>query len=326
MRVFVTGGTGFIGGRLVERLRSSGADVAALVRNPQRAGALGALGCEIVEGDLEHTDAIRRGVDGADAVYHVAAVYSVGVPVREREPMRRINVEGTERVLDAAIAAGVPRIVHVSTVNAFGNTRGVVVDETYSRPENDRYLSYYDETKHRAHLAALTRIADGAPIVVAQPGAVYGPGDHSELGTIIEQVRTGRMPFLSFGGMGVNMVHVEDAAEGIALCGDRGTPGECYVLGGELATLREIARRVAALAGRRPPRLELPSMMIRAGLPMAPLITRVMGLPPNLRELISASDGVTYFARDDKARRELGYRPRDLDTGLRQTVEAAAAA
>src|SRR5207253_1760415 len=103
------------------------------------------------------------------------------------------NVRGTERALDAAAATAVPRVVYVSTVNAFGNTRGRVVDETYVRPADAPFVSYYDETKCLAHREAQARIAAGAPIVVAQPGGVYGPGDHSEVGSIVEQVRTGRL-------------------------------------------------------------------------------------------------------------------------------------
>ena len=107
------------------------------------------------------------------------------------------NVRGTERVLDAAIEAGVPRIVYVSTVGVFGNTHGQVVDETYSHDGED-FLSCYEETKYRSHQVALDRIAKGAPIVIVQPGGVYGPGDHSEIGNIIDQTRTGKLKMLMF--------------------------------------------------------------------------------------------------------------------------------
>ena len=151
------------------------------------------LGCELLEGDLSSEQAIRRGVRGCDAVFHIAAVYKVGIPASERDAMRDANVGGTERVLDAAIEAGVARIVYVSTVGVFGNTRGEVVDETYERNGGD-FLSYYEETKWQSHQVALDRIAKGAPIVIVQPGGVYGPGDHSELGNIIDQANTGKLP------------------------------------------------------------------------------------------------------------------------------------
>src|SRR4051812_32701508 len=112
MRVFVTGGTGFIGGRLVRKLRDRSDEVVALVRSPDKALELERIGCELVQGDLSDTEAIRRGAAGADAAVHVAAIYKVGIPKSDREYMYETNVRGTERVLDAAIAAGVPKILY----------------------------------------------------------------------------------------------------------------------------------------------------------------------------------------------------------------------
>ena len=134
MRAFVTGATGFIGGRVCHILRERGDVVVALVRDPARARDLEALGCELVSGDLDDADAVKRGMEGADLVLHIAAIYKVGIPKSEHPAMDRANVEGTERIIDAAVAAGVPRIVYVSTVGAFGNTHGKMVDETYEHP------------------------------------------------------------------------------------------------------------------------------------------------------------------------------------------------
>jgi nucleoside-diphosphate-sugar epimerase len=325
MRAFLTGATGFIGGHLARRLRERGDDVVALVRSLGKAGKLAELGCDLVEGTLEATGSILEGVRGADAVFHAAAVYEAGIPRSARPAMYEANVRGTERVLDAAIDAGVPRIVYVSTVNVFGNTRGRVVDETYRRDEADGFLSYYDETKYRAHQEALDRIGAGGPIVVAQPGGVYGPGDHSDLGNAIERVRTGKLPFKAFPQTGFTFLHVDDAADGILLCHDKGRIGQSYVLGGQLTTLGELIDTVAELSGRRPPRVTIPPAVVKMGIPFGRLVGRLLGTQPNLRELIRAADGVTYWATDQKARRELGYAPRDLVTGLRQTLAAVAA-
>jgi nucleoside-diphosphate-sugar epimerase len=109
-------------------------------------------------------------------------------------------------------------------------------------------------------------------------------------------------------------------ASGILLALDRGRIGESYVLGGQVTTLGDVIDRTAAIAGTKAPRMTIPSWMTRAAIPIAPLVTKAMGLPPNLRELISSADGVTYWGSDAKARSELGYAPRDLDTGLRQTL------
>jgi nucleoside-diphosphate-sugar epimerase len=322
VRAFVTGATGFIGGRLAAKLRERGDEVVALVRNPGKAGELERIGVELVEGDLTDVDAIMRGATGADAAFHGAAIYKVGIPKSQHEEMYETNVRGTERVLDACAQAGVPKIVYVSTVNAFGNTHGEVVDESYKRPGDD-FVSYYDRTKYEAHQVALDRIAKGAPIVIVQPGGVYGPKDHSEIGNMIDQFRSGKLPLVPFPETGINMVHVDDVADGCILAFEDGKIGDSYVLGGEITTMRGILEKVAAIDGKKPPKRALPTGLLKVMAPAGPVIGKVMGMAPNMRELISASDGVTYWAKDDKARENLGYAPRDLDTGLRQTLAAA---
>jgi nucleoside-diphosphate-sugar epimerase len=319
VRAFVTGATGFIGGHVARKLRERGDEVVALVRSPSKAGALRDLGCELLEGDLSSPDAIRRGVEGVDAVFHIGAIYKVGIPKSEHESMWEANVRGTERVFDAAIDAGVARIVFVSTVAVFGDTRGQVVDERYRRPAGG-FLSCYDETKFRAHEIAEERIAQGAPIVIVQPGGVYGPNDHSEIGDIIKRTARGRMPAKMFADTGFMFCHVEDIAEGILLAHDKGRVGEAYVLAGEQLTAGELMDRVARLAGRRRPLVTLPGVLAKAGVPVWPVLGPLLGFPPNLPEMIRSSDGVTYWATDEKARHELGFAPRDLDTGLRETI------
>src|ERR687886_2403502 len=312
MRAFVTGGTGFIGSRVVQRLRDRGDEVVVLARRPEKASGLDA---EIVEGDLSDADAIRRGVEGCQAVFHVAADYRVGMPTSKREQMYDANVRGTERVFDAAADAGVEKIVYVSTVNVFGNTNGRTVEEGYERKESDGFVSYYDETKYRAHRIAQERAAQGAPVVIVQPGLVYGPGDHAIVGELIEQASTGKMPAKAFPELGYNAVFVDDVADGIILAHDKGKVGEAYVLGGELTTQGELIDRAARIGGKKPPRMTVPPALLKAMIPVGRWVGPMMNLPPNFREMISAAHNVTYLARDDKARTELGYSPRDLDTG-----------
>jgi dihydroflavonol-4-reductase len=321
MRAFVTGATGFIGGHVARKLRERGDDVVALVRSPSKATALEGLGCELIAGDLSSQEAIKRGCEGADSVFHIGAVYKVGIPKSERPEMYDANVHGTERVLDAAVDAGVGRILYVSTCNCFGDTRGQVVDETYRRPDRD-WLSYYDETKFKAHEVAEDRLAKGAPIVIVQPGGVYGPNDPSELGNMITQASTGKLPAKMFPGMGLMFAHVEDIADGILLAHDKGRVGESYVLSGERGTMGALVDKVCEISGRRTPRVTMPGVILKASAPLGPVVGPLLGFPPNLRELIKVSDGVTYWATDDKARRELGFAPRDLETGLKQTLAA----
>jgi dihydroflavonol-4-reductase len=320
MKAFVTGGTGFIGKHLVGKLRGRGDEVAVLVRTPSKAGELRELGCEIIEGDLSDAEAIRRGVQGRDAVFHVGATYKVGVPKSEHPAMHDANVAGTERVLDAANEAGVARIVHVSTGNVYGNTRGRVVDESYVRPQPPEFLSYYDRTKYEAHQIALERARAGAPVVIVQPGGVYGPDDPSELGNMIDQTRTGKMKLRMFPDAGFTFIHVEDVAEGILLAHDKGRIGESYNLAGTKATMGDLVDKTAALSGRKPPRITMPAGLMKLAIPIGPLVGKLMGFPPNLAELIRTSNGVTFWMTDEKARTELGFETRDLDVGLRQTL------
>lgn len=280
VRAFVTGATGFIGMQVVRKLRDRGDQVVGLVRTPSKAGELRALGCEIVEGDLSDEQAIRRGVQGADAVFHVGATYKVGIPSSQHAAMHDANVRGTERVLDAAADAGVRRIVYVSTGNVYGNTRGQVVDESYVRPQPPEFLSYYDETKYEAHQVALDRIANGAPVLIVQPGGVYGPQDSSELGNMIDQTRTGKLKLRMFPGTGFNFVHVADVAEGVVLAHDKGRIGESYNLAGPKSTMGELVDRTAALSGRKPPRITMPAAMMKLAIPIGPLVGRLMGSHP----------------------------------------------
>ena len=322
MKVFVTGGTGFIGGHVVRKLRERGDDVRALVRSPDKAPDLRDLGCELIAGSLTDSVAISEGMEGCDAAIHGAAIYEVGVPDSRHRAMYEANVLGTENVLRAALDARIGKVVYVSTVGAFGNTHGQVVDETYEH-SGQSYTSYYEETKVEAHKVAKRLIADeGLPCVIVQPGGVYGPDDHSALGKQMHDFLAGRMPLLVFPDLGMNMVHVEDVAAGVLLALVRGKPGEAYVLGSQITTMRELIETLATVAGKKAPKRAIPTSLMKGMTPIGPVVGKIMGQPPNLRELISSADGVTFWARHDKAMAELDYSPRSLETGLRETFEA----
>ncbi|HUR51017.1 MAG TPA: NAD-dependent epimerase/dehydratase family protein [Mycobacteriales bacterium] len=320
MRVFLTGGTGFIGGEVARLLRERGDHVRALVRTPDKAAALTDLGCELVAGDLSDEDALREALRGCDALVHAAAVYEIGVPHSRREQLVDVNVCGTERVLGAALAAGVGKAVYVSTVAVFGDTGGAVADEDYRRPDGQGFTSVYEQTKVEAHQRARQIGGQGLPLVVVQPGVVYGPGDHSEVGGLFERLLKGRLPLMPFPGTGITPVHRDDVAAGILLALDKGAAGESYVLAGEPTTMGDLLAELARVAGKRPPRGALPALLVKAMAPVGPLVGPLLGFPPNLRELLSSSHGVTFWARSDKAQRELGWTYRPLAEGLATVV------
>lgn len=322
MKVFVTGGTGFIGGEVVRQLRQRGDEVVALVRSPGKATKLMELGCELADGDLSDESALRGAMEGCDAVIHAAAMYEVGIPAKQRPAMWDANVAGTERVMKAALAARISRIVYVSTVGIFGNTHGQVVDESYENPETD-FTSYYEETKLEAHKVVDRMIAEqDLPAVIVQPGGVYGPDDTSQVADLLEQFFAGKLPLLPFPELGICMTHVEDIAGGILLGLDKGKLGETYVISGPKTTMRGAIETVAKVSGRKAPKRNLPTGLMKVMIPFGPVVGKVMGQPPNLKELISSGDNVTFWASYEKAQRELGYSPRGMEEGLRQTLAA----
>ena len=321
--VFVTGAAGFIGLQVARQLRDRGDEVIAVVRDPTSATELQATGARLVQGDLGSVDSIRAAMSGADSVIHVAGTYRVGIPASERPAMYEANVGATQRVLDAAIALAIPRIVAISTVNVFGNTHGRVVDETYHRDLRDGFLSYYDETKYLAHVATLARAEAGAPIVIVQPGTVYGRKDHSGIGAQLQAAYEGTAPYIGFGETGISPTYVDDVAAGIIAALERGRIGEAYVMAGENMALRDAMRVSAAAAGRKPPRLSIPTVVLRIGSRLAPHAGGAFGLPPDLREIVRSAAGVTFWASSAKAATELGYATRDLATGARDAFGPA---
>jgi len=322
VKVFVTGGTGFIGGEVVRQLRARGDEVACLVRTPEKATKLTELGCELVAGSLSDGEALGKGMAGCDGLIHAAAMYEVGIPAKQHPAMYEANVRGSELALEAARDAGVGKIVYVSTVGTFGNTHGEVVDESYENPGKD-FTSYYEETKLEGQRVAQRMIdEEGLPCTIVQPGGVYGPGDTSQVADLLEEFFAGKLPLIPFPEFGICLTHVEDIAGGILLALDKGKAGETYVLSGPATTMRGAVETVADLSGRKAPKHALPTALMKALTPIGPLVGKLMGQPPNLRELISSADGVTFWASHEKASRDLGYAPRGMEEGLRQTLEA----
>lgn len=322
MKVFVTGGTGFIGGEVARQLRARGDEVACLVRSPEKASKLRELGCELVEGDLGDTEAMGAAMQGCDGLVHAAAMYEVGIPAKQHPAMYEANVTGSEHVLRAAQAAKVGKIVYVSTVGTFGNTHGEIVDESYEHPGKE-FTSYYEETKLEGQRVAERMIAEeDLPCVIVQPGGVYGPGDESQVADLLKEFFAGRLFFLPFPDLGICLTHVEDIAGGILLALDKGVAGESYVISGPATTMREAIDTIAAVSGRKAPKRDLPTPLMKALTPIGPLVGKAIGQPPNLRELISSADGVTFWARYEKAGRELGYAPRGMEQGMRDTLAA----
>jgi dihydroflavonol-4-reductase len=318
-RIWLSGATGFVGKAVVRVLRTRGDDVVAPVRDVRKAADLMDMGVTVIEDDLSDVARLTERLRDVDAAIHAAGSYRVGITREERGAMWDANIGTTTRVLDAAEAARTPRVVYVSTVGVFGNTSGVIVDESYRRNISEGFLSWYDETKFGAHEVALQRARAGAPIVTVQPSQVYGPGDHTTVGEQLALAHAGKLPYRALEDVGLGWVHVDDLAVGIVAALDRGAVGRSYVLSGPTHRFGEALAVAARLGGKRLPRLAIPNGMLRVLAPVGRLAGQA-----NLREVVLASAGVTYWASNARAAQELDWHPRELEDGLRDTFEALA--
>ena len=322
MRAFVTGGTGFIGGRMVERLLDDGWEVSALVRSPERAARIRDRGATLVLGDVTEPGTFEGPIKGADAVLHLAAYYALGVDDRER--MMRINVQGTEDVLRAAGDAHVPRILYCSSVAALGSgPPGSVGDET--RVHHGEFPSVYEESKWLAHEATLRLVAGGLPVVSVMPGAVYGPGDVSFISVLLGLYAKRRLVVCSFRDSVASWVHVDDVVDGMARALEKAPGGESYLLGGDNESIGGLLARIKPLTGIKPPRVWVPDWVARASMPLSPLLSRMLKQAPGaVRDGTRTLSGSLAFT-SAKAERDFGYRFRPVEEGLPPYIEMLAA-
>jgi nucleoside-diphosphate-sugar epimerase len=317
VRAFVTGATGFIGGHVARRLVERGWEVTALARTPERAAPLRALGVTVVPGDVTEPSSLTGPIGKADAVFHLAAWYQLGIADRMR--MFQINVRGTENVMQAAREAGVARVVHCSSVAALGtHDAGEVPDETVRH--SGRFGSVYEETKWMAQERVREMAAEGLPVVTVMPGSVYGVGDTSILGVMLRFYAKGWLVALPFQDAGVSWVRVEDVADGVAAAHDKGRIGESYILGGDNATIGELLHRLAPLTGTRAPRFAIGKRLMKLSLPFSPIVGKILRQPSGiLRDGLESLSGSLEFS-SEKARRELGYAFRSVEEGMPEVV------
>jgi dihydroflavonol-4-reductase len=316
MRYFVTGGTGFIGGRLIEHLRGAGHEVVALVRDPSKARHLADLGATLAHGDITDRHSLVEPMRGADGVGHVAAWYEVGTDGGLAEA---VNVEGTRNVLETMRELGVPRGVYTSSIAGNSDTGGRVVDESYRY--DGPHLSRYDATKARAHHeVALPLIAQGLPLVVVMPGMVYGPGDTSQLGRLLRHALAGERILLPGPPTGVCWTHLDDVVHAHVLAMDRGRFGRASIVTGECRTWREGFETAARVTATRLRAVWVPPIVLRALAAATRVIERVVRVPPEYTsEALRVGAGTTSYGDASRAREELGLETRSLEGGLRET-------
>ena len=321
MRVFLTGGTGFLGRGMAAKLAAAGHEVRALVRpGPLRREI--ASGVVTLEGDVLDADSLVRGASGCDAIVHCAALVKMWVP--DRSAFDRVNLGGLRNILEAARRVGVGRILYTSSFIALGPTDGSVADESWERPPGG-HLNDYERTKVAADRLARSEAGRGTPIIIVYPGVVYGPGELTDgslmtrtIGDFLER----RIPgYLGTGRQRVCLAFMEDVLAGHLMALERGLPGRGYILGGVNASYRELFARLEALTGIPAPRRHIPFWLMG-------LVGRALRWRAEMtgRQPLITDEVVRIYKHDwayssERAVAELGYRITPLEEGLRRTVD-----
>ncbi len=318
-QTLLTGATGFVGSAVARALVNTGFPVRALVRPGSPRFHLSDLDLEFVEGDLRDSDSVARAIKGARTVFHVAADYRLWA--RDPREIFAANVDGTRNIMQAALRAGVERVVYTSSVATLGlRPDGSAADESNPLSEAQG-IGAYKRSKIAAERLVEAMIArDGLPAVIVNPSTPVGPRDikPTPTGRIIIEAACGRIP--GFVDTGLNLVHVDDVADGHLATLERGVVGERYILGGANVTFADMLADIARLVGRRPPRLRIPRAAVLPIAYAAEAVARLTG-----REPFATVDGVRMakyrmFFTAAKAEHDLGYRPRPYIAGLEDAI------
>jgi nucleoside-diphosphate-sugar epimerase len=305
---FVTGGSGFIGGRLIQRLRADGHTVRALARSEQAAERIRSRGGEPIPGDLTDVAAMTGGAAGCELAFHAAAMLG---DWGKREEFERSNVRGTQNVLQACADAGVRRFVHVGTEAALMAGQPLIgVDE--SAPLRPNSPALYSSTKAQAERLVLAANRDGFQTVVVRPRFVWGRGDTTLLPALVDMVRRGRFAWIAGGRHLTATTHVDNTVEGLMLGAQRGRGGQAYfVTDGDPVVFREFVTELLHTQGVDPPSRSLPRPLaaaLAAGGEASWRLAPLPGRPPLTRFAYWVSSQECTI-RIDKARNELGYEP-----------------
>jgi dihydroflavonol-4-reductase len=317
--VLITGASGFVGSAVARELARAGFALRALVRAGSPRTNLNGLDVEIAEGDMRDERAVSAAARGARYVFHVAADYRLWAP--NPDDIMKANAEGTRVVMQAAKAAGAERIVYTSSVATLKpHQDNTLADETATLRENEA-IGAYKCSKVAAERLVERMIQEGLPAVIVNPSTPVGPRDRrpTPTGRMIIEAASGRMP--AFVDTGLNLVHVDDVAAGHLAALKCGRIGERYILGGENMTLAELLGRIARLMGRSPPLLRLPRAPLYPLAYLAELTAQF-----TKREPLLTLDGLRMskqrmFFTSAKAERELGYRTRPAEQGIRDAID-----
>jgi dihydroflavonol-4-reductase len=318
--VLVTGASGFVGSAVAHALAARGARLRVLVRGSSPRANLADLNAEVVEGDVRDPASMTAALQGMRYFFHVAADYRLWA--RDPEEIVRNNLDGSRSAMEAALATGVERVVYTSSVATLRlRPDRSPADETQPLSESEA-VGAYKRSKVAAEALVLRLVSErGLPAVIVNPSTPVGPRDvrPTPTGRILVEAATGRMP--AFVDTGLNLVHVDDVAQGHLLALDRGRIGERYILGGQDIGLQQMLAEIARLAGRRPPAVKLPLAPLRPLAELAELMGRVTGREPFLtRDALKMARHHMYFT-SRKAEAELGYAARPHQAAIKDALD-----
>jgi nucleoside-diphosphate-sugar epimerase len=321
MRVYVSGATGVIGSRLVEKLAGDGVTVHALYRSESKSGLIKKPGVVLFKGDILDKQSVLAAMKGCDQAYHVAAF--AGVWARDPSLIYRLNVEGSMNVVSAAEEHGVGRIVITSTAGVLGPAVEGAVHE--SSPAPSSFFTAYEESKFMLEQALAQRSEKSPEVVIVNPTRVYGPGLLSESNGVTRMI--GRYVAGNWrlipgnGNSSGNYVFVEDVVEGHLLAMSKGATGERYVLGGENITYNQLFSLVRQISGKKFRLVHIPLWLMLTVAGLMKLITRITGIPPMILPGLVKKFNHNWIVSSDKAIRELQYHPLDARAGIEKTLD-----
>jgi farnesol dehydrogenase len=320
VRAFVTGGTGFFGGRLIARLVASGFEVVALARRPE-ADHRFPQGVRVVAGDVTDLASLERGMEGAQAVFHAAAL--VKRWAREARDFERVNIEGLGNVLKACSRSGVRKIIYTSSYIALGTSNGKIADEDHD-PRPRIFHNDYERTKWAADRFARVKAREGEPIVILYPGVIYGVGrvtDGNIIAQVVKKALERRLPgTIGPGDRRQSFTWVDDAAQGHVLAFHKAEFGSRYILGGDNRTVRELLSLVEKASG-------VPATRRRIPYAVAGLVGKIQrfrayltGKDPELTDQEVRIYRHEWAYSSDRAIRDLGYAITPLEEGVPKLV------
>jgi nucleoside-diphosphate-sugar epimerase len=323
MKVFITGATGYLGHRLTEVLLSRKVEVAALVRSKEKASDLQALGATLYEGDLDDVATMEKAMEGAAAVFHLAALAR---PWAQDERLyHHINVTGTENVLAVALKKNVQKVILTSTASVYGPA-------TAKHPVNENtqrrlpFTNRYESSKAAAEQLAHTYCKKGLPVVILNPTRVYGPGTETGSNGVARLLRlylAGKWRFMPGDGTSIgNYCFIDDVVRGHIQAMERGRSGENYLLGGEDATYKQLFGLIGELTGRRRKLLPIPVGFLRVVSWLMERMARLTGTKPFITPDWTRKLLLNWSVSSQKAESELGYTITPLREGLSRTIQA----